>query len=170
MERTVEGELIPMARELGLGVTPWSPLKMGALSGKYTRENGRKMEGFRAGFVGELAEKHYSIIDALQEVASEVNASVAAVALAWVQSRPGVTSTIIGARTIDQLEANVKALDVQLTPEQIASLDAVSKPILNFPAEFNATRSPNYAHAGATVNGEATMLFPNVPTEDAMRY
>ena len=170
MERTVEGELIPMAREMGLGVTPWSPLKMGALTGKYTRENRKKMEGFRGAFVGELSEKQYSIVDVLQEVASQFKVSVAAVALAWVQSRPGVSSTIIGARTLGHLEANMKALDLQLTPEQVSSLDEVSRPVLNFPAEFNATRSPSYAHAGATVNGEATSLFPNVPTDDSMRY
>lgn len=170
LERTVEGELIPMAQELGLGVTPWSPLKMGALSGKYTRENGRKMEGMRGMFVGEFADKHYAIIDELQKLASEVNASVAAVALAWVQSRPGVTSTIIGARTMEQLEANIKALDVHLTSEQIASLDSVSKPVLNFPAEFNALRSPNFAHTGATVNGHPTQLMANVPTSSDPRY
>ena len=143
---------------------------MGALSGKYTRKNGKKMEGFRGAFVGELAEKQYSILDALEEIAFEANASVAAVALAWVQSRPGVNSTIIGARTIEQLEANIQALEVRLTPDQIALLDARSTPTLNFPAEFNATRSPSYAHAGATVNGEATSLFPNIPTEEAERY
>ena len=170
MERTVEGELIPMARELGLGVTPWSPLKMGALSGKYTRENRKKMEGFRAGFVGEFGEKQYSIIDELGKVAAQHDASVAAVALAWVQSRPGVSSTIIGARTMEHLEANLKALDLHLTPEQIGSLDAVSKPVLNFPAEFNATRSPSFAHAGTTVNGMKTVLMPNVPKNDEARY
>ncbi len=170
MQRTVEGELVPMAQELGLGVLPWSPLKMGALSGKYTRENRKKMQGHRGSFVGELTDKDYDIIDQLQKIASELNTDVATVALAWLHSRPGVTSTIIGARTIDHLEANLKAVDLQLTPEHIASLDAISKPVLNFPAEFNANLSPNFEHAGATVNGVPSKLGSNVPTDDAQRY
>ena len=170
MQRTVEGELIPMAEELGLGVLPWSPLKMGALSGKYTRENAKKMEGHRGSFVGELTNKDYDIIDELRKIASELDTDVPTVALAWVQSKPGVRSTVIGARTMDHLEANLKALDLLLTPEQIASLDAVSKPVLNFPAEFNANLSPNFEHAGATVNGVRSELRGNVPMDDAQRY
>jgi aryl-alcohol dehydrogenase-like predicted oxidoreductase len=170
MQRTVEGELVPMAEELGMGVLPWSPLKMGALSGKYTRANGQKMRGHRAAFVGELTENQLDIIDVVQKVAEELKADIPAVALAWVQSQPSVTSTIIGARTLDHLEANLKALDLKLTSEQIAALDAVSKPVLNFPAEFNAMRSPSFAHAGATVNGEPSKLLPNVPLDDASRW
>ena len=71
---------------------------------------------------------------------------------------------------MDHLEANLKALDVKLTSEQIAALNAVSKPVLNFPAEFNTNLSPNFEHAGATVNGVASKLGGNVPTEDAQRY
>jgi aryl-alcohol dehydrogenase-like predicted oxidoreductase len=170
MERTVEGELVPMALELGLGVLPWSPLKMGALSGKYTRANGQKMQGHRAAFVGEMSEKQYAIIDAAAKVAAELGSTVPRVALAWVQGRPGVTSTIIGTRTLEHLEDNLKALDLNLTAEHIALLDAASKPVLNFPAEFNAIRSPNFAHAGATVNGVASVLMPNVPTGDERRW
>ena len=170
MQRTVEGELVPMAEELGMGVLPWSPLKMGALSGKYTRANGQKMQGHRGAFVGELNEQQYDVIDAAQKVATELGADVPTVALAWVQGRPGVTSTIVGARTLEHLEANLKALDLHLSPKQIATLDAASKPTLNFPAEFNATRSPGFAHAGATVNGVTTTLGGNVPTGDAVRW
>ena len=170
MQRTVEGELVPMAGELGLGVLPWSPLKMGALSGKYTRTNGEKMQGRRGTFVGDLNEQQYDIIDAAQRVATQLGTDLPTVALAWVQSRPGVTSTILGARTLQHLEANLKALDLKLSAEQIAALDAASKPTLNFPAEFNATYSPNFAHAGATVNGVATTLGGNVPNEGETRW
>ncbi len=170
MERTVEGELVPMAMELELGVLPWSPLKMGALSGKYTRANGQKMQGHRGAFVGEMTEKQYDIIDTAEKIAAELGTDVPAVSLAWVQGRAGVSSTIIGARTMEHLEANLKALDLQLTTEQIARLDAVSKPVLNFPAEFNANRSPNFEHTGATVNGVSSTRLPNVPTEDAGRW
>ena len=170
MERTVEGELVPMAEELGLGVLPWSPLKMGALSGKYTRNNGQKMQGFRGTFVGDLSEKQLDIIDVVQEVAAAVGSDVPTVALAWVQSRPGVASTVLGARTVEHLEANLKALDLRLTSDQVRKLDAMSKPTLNFPADFNANLSPNAAHAGAIVNGVPSKLMGNVPKSDSERW
>jgi aryl-alcohol dehydrogenase-like predicted oxidoreductase len=169
MQRTVEGELIPMAQELGLGVLPWGPLKGGILSGKYTRQNHQVTQRQRRASI-ELTDKDYTIIDQLQKIASDLDTAVSTVALAWVQSQPGVTSTIIGARTMEHLEANLKALDMHLTPEQIATLNAASRPVLNFPAEFNANRSPNYEHAGATVNGIPSQLFDILPTNDAQRY
>ena len=170
MQRTGEGELVPMAEELGLGVLPWSPLKMGALSGRYTRENQQKMEGQRGQFVGGLSDKDYDIIDELRKIAGELNADVPTVALAWVQGKPGVSSTIIGARTMEHLESNLKALELKLSTEQIAALDAVSKPVLNFPADFNKNFSPNFSHAGATVNGVQSAAGANVPTDDSKRY
>jgi aryl-alcohol dehydrogenase-like predicted oxidoreductase len=132
--------------------------------------NGQKMQGHRGTFVGELTEKQYDIIDAVQKVAAELNTDVPTVALAWVQNRPGVSSTVIGARTMDHLESNLKALEIKLSPEQITTLDAVSKPVLNFPAEFNANLSPNFAHAGATVNGVPSKLGGNVPIDDSKRW
>ena len=170
MQRTVEGELIPMAQELGLGVLPWSPLKMGALSGKYTRANQARMQGRRAAFVGDFTETQFDIIDAVQKVADELGTTVPAVALAWVQAQPDVTSTIIGARTMEHLEDNLKALDLHLSPEQLNSLNQVSKPNLNFPADFNRDLSPNFAHAGATVNGVPSTLVGNVPQGDDKRW
>jgi aryl-alcohol dehydrogenase-like predicted oxidoreductase len=169
LQRTVEGELIPMAQELGLGVLPWSPLKGGILSGKYTRENHSTTQRQRGASV-ELTDKDYTILDQLQKIATDLDIAVSTVALSWVQSQPGVTSTIIGATTMEHLEANLKALDVHLTPEQMAVLNAASRPMLNFPAEFNADRSPNYEHAGATVNGIPSQLIGNVPINDAQRY
>jgi aryl-alcohol dehydrogenase-like predicted oxidoreductase len=170
LERTVEGELIPMAREMGLGVTPWSPLKSGVLSGKYTRQNQGQIKADR----GPWAERHlhdrtYAIIDELQKVARQLDTTVARVALAWVQSRPGVTSTIIGARNLAQLEDNLKALDVTLSAEQVAALDAVSKPTLNFPAEFLSNAGMFHA-GGTTINGESSPPFPFGPTSDTDRY
>ncbi len=169
MERTVEGELTPMAAELGLGVLPWGPLKSGALTGKYTRANGQKMQGLRGARIGAFTEKQYDIIDTVAAIASECGADSSAVALAWLNSRPGVQSTIIGARTLEQLEANLKALDLTLTPEQIASLDTVSKPVLNFPADF-LTHAPVFSHAGATVNGVPSQASFLVPQDDSSRW
>lgn len=169
MQRTVEGELISMAQDLGLGVLPWGPLKSGALTGKYTRANGAKMQGPRGARLGDLTEKQYDIIDAVAKVATECNTDSSTVALAWLKAQPGVQSTILGARTLEQLRANLKALDLTLTPDQIASLDNASKPVLNFPADFLA-HSPSYAHAGATVNGIPSQLTFLVPKDDSSRW
>src|SRR6201996_8979290 len=121
LERTVEHDLMPMALELGLGVTPWSPLKSGALSGKYTRANAGEQQSGRGAFVGgALNEETYKLIDQLEPIAKAHDTSVAAVSLTWLSAQPGVTSPIIGARRLNQLEDNIKALDVKLTPEEIA--------------------------------------------------
>ena len=170
LERTVEGELIPMAEELGLGVTPWSALRSGVLSGKYTRENAAtiKPEG-RQWAAGYLDEKSYAVIDDLGRIARELDTTVARVALAWVQARPAVSSTIIGARTLAQLEDNVKALDVKLTPEQRAALDALTKPKLNFPAEFLDMARMIHA-GGTTINGQPSQLIPFGVTKKGDHY
>ncbi len=169
MQRTVEGELTPMAEELGLGVLPWGPLKGGALSGKYTRSNGAKMPGLRGARAGEFTAKQYDIIDVVGKIAAECNTTSSTVALAWLKSQSSVQSTIIGARTLEQLDANLKALDLTLTPEQMASLNEVSKPALNFPADF-LVPSPSFAHAGATVNGVPSQATFLVPKDDSSRW
>jgi aryl-alcohol dehydrogenase-like predicted oxidoreductase len=170
VERTVEGELIPMALEMGLGVTPWSPLKSGVLSGKYTRSNAATVKADRGERVTQnLGEKVYAIIDELMAIGKELNASPASVALAWVQGRPGVASTIIGARRMDQLDQNLAALDLRLTAEQIARLDTLSKPTLSFPMQFLNVAS-TFSQGGTTVNGEKGILWPLAPKTDAERY
>jgi aryl-alcohol dehydrogenase-like predicted oxidoreductase len=170
LERTVEGELIPMALEMGLGVTPWSPLRGGALSGKYTRDTAHTLKADRGERVTSfLNEKCYAIIDQLIRIGYELNTNPAAVALAWVQSRPGVTSTIIGARRLAQLDDNLAALDLRLSAADVAALDALSEPTLNFPAQFLKV-SAMFAHNGATVNGEPSRPWPMSPQSDAERY
>ncbi|RYX81677.1 aldo/keto reductase [bacterium] len=169
MQRTVEGELTPMAEEMGLGVLAWSPLKSGALTGKYTRANGAKMQGLRGGLIGDLSEKQYDIIDAVAKVADECDASPSTVALAWLQAQKGLSCTIIGARTKEQLDTNLKALELTLTAEQLASLSDASKPVLNFPADFLA-QAPSISHAGATVNGVPSQKIFLVPDDDSPRW
>src|SRR6266852_148476 len=94
LERTVEQELVPMARELGLGITPWSPLKSGALSGKYTRKTAGQVKGDRGFFLDPfINEKTYALVDELEAVAKAHGSTVARVAIAWLQAQPGVTST-----------------------------------------------------------------------------
>ena len=170
LERTVEGELIPMAREMGLGVTPWSPLKSGVLSGKYTRENAASVKADRGERVTQnLGEKVYGIIDELIAIGKELGASPASVALAWVQGRPGVASTIIGARRLEQLDQNLAALALALTADQVARLDKLSKPTLGFPMQFLNVASV-FSQGGTTVNGEASTVWPLAPKSDAERY
>ncbi len=153
LERSVEQELVPMAREHGLGITPWSPLKGGALSGKYTRENAGKIKIDRTFLVANsLNEKTYALLDELTIIAKAHESTVPAVALAWVQKQPGVTSTIIGARRLAQLEDNVKALDVQLTAENLAHLDALTKPTFGFPQNMQAF-FPAIHNGGTSING-----------------
>jgi aryl-alcohol dehydrogenase-like predicted oxidoreductase len=170
IERTVEGELIPMALEMGLGVTPWSPLRGGVLSGKYTRANAATATADRGARVTAfLTERNLAIIDELVRVAGELGAPPAAVALAWVQSRPGVASTIIGARRLDQLAQNLSALDVTLGPAHVAALDTASEPVLNFPAAMLKS-VPMFSQGGLTVNGVTAPAWPMAPTGDADRY
>ena len=170
LERTVEGELVPMARELGLGVTPWSPLRGGVLTGKYTRQNMKDVEPGRGERVKSyFTEQTFVILDALERIAADLNTTPAAVALAWIQGRPGVDSTIIGARTLDQLEANLAGLMVQLDEAQVGVLDEVSTPTHSFPTPF-LEMAPTVMHAGATVNGVPSEPWPMAPASDKERY
>jgi aryl-alcohol dehydrogenase-like predicted oxidoreductase len=170
LERTVEGELMPMALEMGLGVTPWSPLKSGVLSGKYTRENAATVKADRGERVtAALGEKVYAIIDELAGIAKEAGAAPASVALAWVQGRPGVASTIIGARRLDQLEQNLAALDIRLSADQMARLDKLSKPTLSFPMQF-LNVATMFSQGGTTLNGEKSSVWPMAPRDESERY
>ncbi len=162
-ERTVEGELVPMARELGLGVVPWSPLASGRLSGKYTRENAGKVTGGRAPMVvGRLTEKDYAVVDVLTRLSKELDTSVARVALAWLRARAGVSSIIIGGRTLEHLEDNLRALDVTLSAEHVKVLDTVSAPQLPFPVAF-LQAAPSIFAGGTTINGEPSVPSPILP-------
>jgi aryl-alcohol dehydrogenase-like predicted oxidoreductase len=152
LERSVEQELVPMARELGLGITPWSPLASGALSGKYTRANAGKVQASRQFMEGKLTAKTYDLVDELEGIARSKETTVARVALAWVQAQPGVTSTIIGARTLAQLEDNLRAAEVTLTSDELAKLDALTKPTFGFPQSMEPL-FPAIHNGGTNING-----------------
>jgi aryl-alcohol dehydrogenase-like predicted oxidoreductase len=160
LERTVEQELVPMAQELGLGITPWSPLKSGVLSGKYTRQNVGQLKSDR-GFIADtyLNDKTYAIVDELGIIAKAHGSTVARIALSWVQAQPGVTSTIIGARRLAQLEDNLKALEIKLSAEELGRLDALTKPKLGFPQSMQPW-FPAIHNGGTTVNGVSAELSP----------
>jgi aryl-alcohol dehydrogenase-like predicted oxidoreductase len=147
IERTVERDLIPMAGEMGLGVIPWSPLGSGVLTGKYTHadldhEGGSAAaEGTRknvAAANGALTERGLAIAEVVKKIASELGATPSQVALAWTMREARVASPIIGARTLDQLEDNLGALDVTLTDAALTDLDAASAIELGFPHDFLA--------------------------------
>ena len=144
VERTPERDLIPMAREMGLGVIPWSPLANGVLSGKYGRADlkGGDLESIHGsrkdvaiGY-GSLSERSLDIAEIVKAVADETGRSPAQIALAWTLLNPGVTTTLLGARTVEQLKGNLGALDVALSDDQVARLDAVSAITLGFPHDL----------------------------------
>ena len=141
LARETEWEIVPAALDAGLGLLPWSPLGGGWLSGKYQRglrpsgatrlgeDPNRGMEAYdRRG-----TDRTWRVIDAAQKVADDRGVSMAEVAIAWVSARPGVSSTILGARTTSQLEANLRAAELRLSPAETAALDAASDP---HPADY----------------------------------
>ena len=142
-----------MALQFGLGITPWSPLKSGALSGKYTRATVGQVKADRGPFLETfLDEKTFALVDELERIARAHDSTVARIALAWVQGQPGVASTIIGARRSAQLEDNVHAIDVTLTPGERERLDALTKPTFGFPQNMQPM-FPAIHNGGTTVNG-----------------
>lgn len=131
--RLFESELIPMARGMGLGVVSHSPLNGGLISGKYTRKSIGNLNSERPlPLAPQPDAQRLEIVDALIRIAAELETTTARVALAWALARPGVSSTIIGVHTLEQLDDDVGALNVQLHPEQTAILDALTIPIHSF--------------------------------------
>jgi aryl-alcohol dehydrogenase-like predicted oxidoreductase len=171
LERTVEGDLIPMALEMGMGVTPWSPLKGGVLTGKYTRA--KQPEPGRGSWVqGHLKERAFAVIDELIAIGKQVGGTPAQVAMNWVQNQPGVAgrgSTIFGARTIEQLRDNLGALSITLDAEHVARLNDLTKPTLPFPHDFLRGTFDN-VQGGAMVNGRASTAWNLAPQSDKERW
>lgn len=156
IERSIEREHVPLALELGLAITPWSPLGRGMLTGKFTR-------GFQGG-EGRLSnqglvksplyakldsEKNWATLDTLIAVGHELGRSPAQVALAWVAGRAGVGSTIVGATKIGQLEDNLRALEAPLPNDAVERLEAASRIELGFPYEW-FQNGPNAGMSGNT--------------------
>jgi aryl-alcohol dehydrogenase-like predicted oxidoreductase len=126
--RDLEREIVPLLEDQGTGLLVWSPLAGGLLSGKYSRENQKPEDSRRSSFDFPIVDKErtWRILDVLRPVARSHNTNVATIALAWVLAKPFVTSVIIGAKRIDQLQENLAAVDVTLTEEEIKQLDEVS--------------------------------------------
>ena len=140
--RDLEREIVPLLKDQNLGLLVWSPLAGGFLSGKFTR-NGGDEAARRASFDFPPVnkEKAFDIIDVLVRIAAARGISAAQVALAWLLAQPVTTSVIIGARTVTQLDDNLKSVDVSLSTEELAELDAVSRLSPEYPAWMTAAAS-----------------------------
>jgi aryl-alcohol dehydrogenase-like predicted oxidoreductase len=150
VERGVEDEHVPLARAFDMGLVPWSPLAYGLLTGKYDRaaveaapsraggvpnaggvegarpEGDKRLDGDNPFGDMLFTERNWTIVHEVKRVAAEIGETPARVALAWVVSRPGVASTLMGVSRAEQVAANVAALDLILPPEHLSALDAVS--------------------------------------------
>lgn len=139
LDRSIERELVPLAQSYGLAIIPWSPLARGFLSGKYQRgmevpEDSRfasdmqKSSPFVRRAHQHFSDMAYNVLETLEEIAAEKNCTVSQVALAWVMRQPGITSPIIGPRTMAHFEENLGAVNVEITADDRARIDAVSEP------------------------------------------
>jgi len=161
IERAIEWEHVPAALDLGMGVVPWSPLANGFLTGKYTRATEGPVGPGRLGafpFKGgrflqrSHTDQHWDVLDALVAVATERGRTPAQVALNWVARRPGIVSTLIGARNLAQLEDNLAALEFDLSPEDIARLDDAGQPAAHPPyTVFDPALIRQFSFAGTQV-------------------
>lgn len=134
--RDAESELVPLALDQGLGIMVWSPLAGGLLSGKYRRdskpEEGRHLTEWSEPPVHDEGAL-YDIVDALVEIGNARGVSAARVALAWLLTRPAVTTLVIGARRLDQLQDNLAATELELAAAEVERLERVSRPPLGYP-------------------------------------
>lgn len=160
VERTIEREHVAAAQELGMGICPWSPLASGFLAGKYSREKGAdSSQGSRLEVLKnannpafkKFTEPNYKILEVLQEVAKELGRPAAPVALNWVATQPGVTSTIIGATKLLQLEDNLAALSFEIPSELRAKLGTASQLDSAHPYMFFEGVLQERIHGGVTV-------------------
>lgn len=155
VERNIEREHLPAARECGLGICPWSPLAAGFLTGKYQREgDGASGEGRLIGAnpFGNMmfTDRNWRVLDTLRTVAAQIERPLAQVALAWVSAQPGMTAPILGASKLEQLHDNMSSLEICLTPEQIQTLDESSAIDPGFPYSI-FTQEINRSIFGGTI-------------------
>ena len=161
VERNIEREHIPAALELGIGICPWSPLASGFLTGKYERQgndgsgDGRLEKMKDSGNPGfkKFTEANWTILDKLLRVSKELGRSPAQVALNWVATQPGVTSTILGASKLAQLEDNLASIEFEIPSELRKQLDEVSAPASIHPYVFFEPFIQGMIHGGVKVKG-----------------
>ena len=154
--RDVDAEHFPVAREAGMGAMPWSPLAGGFLTGKYDRADtsgSGRLSGPNPFGNSKFVDRNWDILEVLNAVASEIDRPPAQVALAWVKERPGVSSTLVGARTVAQLESNIAATSIRLSDDQTRRLDAASAPVAGFSASLTQPAIRRMVSGGHDVRG-----------------
>jgi aryl-alcohol dehydrogenase-like predicted oxidoreductase len=165
VERNIEREHIPAARELGIGLCPWSPLASGFLTGKYNRDGNGAGDG-RLEKVREsgnptfkkFTPENWQILDVLLRISKELHRSPAQVALNWVATQPGVTSTILGASKVSQLKDNLASIEFSIPADLRKQLDEVSRPASIHPYIFFEPFIQGMIHGGTRVEGWAEQL------------
>ncbi len=143
--RDLERELVPLLESEKTGLLVWSPLAGGLLSGKFSRENQKPADSRRSNFDFPLIDKEraWRILDVIAPIAKAHNCSAARISLAWLLAKPVVTSIIIGAKRVDQLEDNIAATELQLTPDELKQLDEVSALPPEYPGWMLQTQGSN---------------------------
>lgn len=137
--RDVEHEIVPLARETGMGLLIWSPLAGGFLTGKYSRENPQGDGGRLTGFdiLPYDRERGYTLLDAMRQIAAAHNATPAQVAIAWLLSRAAVSSILLGASKRSQLDDNIASAKLSLSADEVKTLDELTRPTPIYPKWFN---------------------------------
>ena len=162
VERNIEREYVDLALELGYGLTAWSPLGMGLLSGKYRPSRGSadsqsegRLQAMKESGLAALQDKfsprNWQIVAALEDAARDNGLSMAQAAIQWIARRPAVGAVILGARTLEQFEDNLSSLDKPLSDEAMRALDEVSALPMQFPYSFFAQNQQANIHGGAAV-------------------
>jgi aryl-alcohol dehydrogenase-like predicted oxidoreductase len=146
LERGAERELVPASRAFGLGLLVWSPLARGFLSGKYRRGEappaGARLATWRDSYRQFDDDRGWAVVEAVRAVAGRRGATPAQVSIAWLLAKPEATSVLVGARTEAQLEDNLRAAELRLSPEEVAELDRASQPDWGYPQAFINMREP----------------------------
>nr|RNF71870.1 aldo/keto reductase [Acidithiobacillus sulfuriphilus] len=143
--RDLEHELLPLCREQGLGVLPWSPLSGGFLTGKYRRDTSAPADGRRKDFdFPPIDQVHgYDAVEAAESIAQKIGATIPQVAIAWLLAQSGISSVIIGAKRMEQLKDNLGAVQVRLTSEDMARLSAITAPAPLYPQWMVSRQNSN---------------------------
>jgi aryl-alcohol dehydrogenase-like predicted oxidoreductase len=169
VERSIEREHVPAALHLGMGICPWSPLASGLLTGKYRRGAGGAWEGQgRLQVVKgsgnpvfeKFTERNAKVLEVLLDVASRLGRSPAQVAVNWITRRPGVTSTIVGATRLEQLEATLRSLEFEIPAELSLRLEEVGRPEAAFPYLFFGPSMRAMVSGGVPVRREPRWFRP----------
>lgn len=146
VERGAEREVIPACRAFGVGVLVWSPLGRGLLSGKYKKDMeppaGTRLSEWKDTWRKYNVDGTWRAVEAVQAAAAELGSTPARVALAWLLGKAEVTSVIVGARTVAQLDDNAAALELKLPAEVLARLEAATLPSWQYPYDFIGAREP----------------------------